>query len=333
MSQTLGTQDWRDAAVSLPSMFVGESSAAKDARAFAETATQCTEPVLLLGETGVGKDCLARYIHQKSGGKKPFVKADCGSFSPSLVQAALFGHTRGAFTGAFSAHPGLVRQAEGGLLFMDEVGNLPLELQSILLRLLEEGTFRPIGGTADQAVSVRFVSATNADLEDRVQNGSFRSDLYYRMSVLPFEIPPLRDRRDDIPFLIVNLLGDVEHRFTPAAVDALCDYKWPGNVRELRNVVRRLHVTVKDEITADQVWSCLSKSKTQKAPSASSYGNGEFPTYAQVQREYFERLLRETKGNIKKAAALAGISKKTLHVIIARYGLNAFAARLRLDED
>lgn len=237
MSETREVSDRVDASNSPLNMFVGESAAAKSARAFAAIAATNDETVLLLGETGVGKGCLANIIAHTSG-KKPFVKADCGTLPESLVQAALFGHSRGAFTGATTMSRGLVREADGGMLFVDEIGNLPLQVQPVLLRLLEEGTFRPVGGTVDVTVQTRFVTATNADLEVRMKNGSFRSDLYYRMSVLPFEIPPLRDRREDVPHLIPTLLEKKEHRFTDAAIDALCGDTWPGNVRELRNCIR-----------------------------------------------------------------------------------------------
>ena len=203
--------------------------------------------VMLRGESGTGKEVIARAIHYNSLRKdRPFVAVDCTSLSENLLESELFGHVKGSFTGATAHKVGLFETADGGTLFLDEIGNISLSTQAKLLRFIEEREFKAVGDTRVQKVDVRLITATNKDLESMVADGEFRDDLYYRINIFPIEIPPLRDRRDDIPLLAMHFLGrfnkDVQHKsteFSPAAMNLLMNHDWPGNVRELENAVQR----------------------------------------------------------------------------------------------
>ena len=201
-------------------------------------------PVLILGETGTGKELVARSIHFfGKGPAKPFVPVDCLAFAPTLIESELYGYVKGAFSGAFCSRQGLVESADGGTLFLDEVGDLPLDLQAKLLRIIQEGELRPLGSTARRTVSVRFVAATNQHLELLAREGKFREDLYYRLNVVQIELPPLRDRRNDIPLLVRHFLKtsticcDRMWTVSDEAMQRLLDYPWPGYVRELENAL------------------------------------------------------------------------------------------------
>jgi transcriptional regulator with GAF, ATPase, and Fis domain len=203
--------------------------------------------VLLLGETGTGKELLARAIHERSPRRaKPFIKVNCAALPAALIESEMFGHEKGAFTGATAAHPGRFELADGGTLFLDEIGELAVELQAKLLRALQDGEVQRLGSTRSRKVDVRLVAATNQDLERAMAEGRFRSDLFYRLSVFPIRLPPLRDRRDDIPLLVWAFvqrrqarLGRHIESIPRATMDALQSYHWPGNVRELENVLER----------------------------------------------------------------------------------------------
>ena len=230
------------------SRLLGESEAM--ARVFSRIAqvAETDTTVLLTGESGTGKELVARAIHFTGPRKEaPFVAVDCGAIAPNLIAGELFGHVRGAFTGAVDDRSGLVRAGDGGTLFLDEVSNLPLDLQATLLRVIEAGEVRAVGASDPVAVDVRYIAATNRDLGHLVKEHRFREDLLYRLNVFPIPLPPLRDRRDDIPLLAEHFLAAFSAKmhkridgFTPEAVDALVQYDWPGNVRELSNVVERL---------------------------------------------------------------------------------------------
>jgi sigma-54 specific flagellar transcriptional regulator A len=203
--------------------------------------------VLILGESGTGKEVVARNLHYHSSRRsKPFVPINCGAIPAELLESELFGHEKGAFTGAISARQGRFEMAEGGTLFLDEIGDMPIPMQVKLLRVLQERTFERVGGTKLINADVRVVAATHRNLEEMIKEGKFREDLYYRLQVFPIEMPPLHARMDDIPLLINELIARLEHenrgsvRFTPSAVMALCQYKWPGNVRELSNLIERM---------------------------------------------------------------------------------------------
>jgi len=228
---------------------VGSSRKIKNVRRLVEQVAGTEATVLILGETGTGKEVVARNIHYYSKRRdKPFVPINCGAIPPDLLESELFGHEKGAFTGAISARQGRFELAEGGTLFLDEIGDMPLQMQVKLLRVLQERVIERVGSTKSIDINVRVIAATHRNLEDAITENKFREDLFYRLNVFPIEMPPLKDRIEDIPLLINELISRIEHekrgsvRLTPAAVMALCQFKWPGNVRELANLIERLAI-------------------------------------------------------------------------------------------
>jgi two-component system, NtrC family, response regulator HydG len=212
--------------------------------------------VLIEGETGTGKELVAKALHRLSRrSRAPFVAVNCAALPESLVESELFGHAKGAFTGADRMREGRFRQANGGTLFLDEIGEMPLSLQAKLLRVIQEGEVQPLGMDQTQNVDVRVIAATNRKLDELVSAGKFRSDLYYRLNVVPLQLPPLRDRREDIAPLAAHFLGSAGRRFTPAAMATLERYSWPGNVREMENLIQRLAVLKPAEISTSPI--CL----------------------------------------------------------------------------
>jgi transcriptional regulator with PAS, ATPase and Fis domain len=206
----------------------------------AEIAARSSEAVLILGETGVGKEVLARYIHEHSRRRDhPFFPINCAAIPSHLLESELFGYERGAFTGATQSRKGLLEQAEGGTVFLDEITEIPLEAQAKLLRTIETCELMPLGGTKYRTIDVRFIAATNSDIKPKVERGEFRRDLYYRLSIFVYTIPPLRERLQDIPALVRHFLAEAggSARLSPAVIELFLCYPWPGNVRELRNVV------------------------------------------------------------------------------------------------
>lgn len=315
---------------------VGRSVSIRTVYALLERAAQSNAPVLLLGESGTGKELAARAVHTEGTRKDgPFVVFDCGAASSSLLESGLFGHKKGAFTGAHADQLGAFARAHGGTLFLDEIGELPLALQPKLLRMLERGEVLPLGGTREEKYDVRIVSATHRDLSVEVSKGTFREDLYYRLAVIDVEIPALRHRLDDISDLTQHFLaraGRVFGKIEGANLDRLCGYAWPGNVRELRNV--------------------LTKAVALGAPAAPfselpilvrSSGHGENPPpvlanepfleakeriLSDFERAYMQDLMKRANGNISEAARIAGVERKHLYKILERVGL-----RREADED
>jgi DNA-binding NtrC family response regulator len=291
--------------------------------------------VLIQGETGTGKELVARAIHQQSPRRsKAFVPVDCGAIPEGLVEAELFGHEKGAFTGAERRRPGRFQLAEGGTVFLDEVGNLALAPQAKLLRSIEEREVQSLGGARPVAVDVRFVAATNESLEERVAGGLFRSDLYYRLAELTIVLPPLRERREDVPLLARRFLEEagLELRrslagLSEGALDLLSAQTWPGNVRELRNVVRQAALQIEGPIIgADALQALLELRRRGPTPTVG-------PTKGLALREVTENAtrdaetvaiaaaLRSAHGNKTRAAALLQVDFKTLHGKMKRYGL------------
>ena len=226
---------------------VGNSRGIRSVRQLIEQVANSEATVLILGESGTGKEVVARNLHYHSARReKPFVPINCGAIPGELLESELFGHEKETFTGAISARQGRFELAQGGTLFLDEIGDMPMPMQVKLLRVLQERTFERVGSTKPINADVRVVAATHRHLEDMINEGKFREDLYYRLQVFPIEMPPLRERVDDIPLLINELIARLEHekrgsvRFTTAATMALCQYRWPGNVRELSNLIERL---------------------------------------------------------------------------------------------
>ncbi|MDT8384224.1 MAG: sigma-54 dependent transcriptional regulator [Gammaproteobacteria bacterium] len=226
---------------------VGNSRGVVEVRKLIEQVAESEATVLILGESGTGKEVVARNLHYHSSRRnKAFVPINCGAIPAELLESELFGHEKGAFTGAISARRGRFEMAEGGTLFLDEIGDMPMNMQVKLLRVLQERIFERVGGTKELTADVRVVAATHQNLEELIKEGKFREDLFYRLNVFPIDMPPLRDRIDDIPLLVNELIARMEHekrgsvRFTPATMMALCQYRWPGNVRELSNLLERM---------------------------------------------------------------------------------------------
>ncbi len=276
---------------------------------------------LIQGESGTGKEVIARKIHETSRrASSPLVSINCGAIQETLLLSELFGHEKGAFTGAVNQKKGLVELADEGTLFLDEIGEMGLEAQAKLLRFLQEGEIYRVGGKAPIRVNVRIISATNKDLETQVKNGKFREDLYYRVNTVTLRISPLRKRPDDVPLLIERFLKLGAHSMvksvTPKAMDLLKKYSWPGNVRELQNTVERFKILVESEaITENDIPFNVKNPGTE-----ADYfdGSGSF-LLEQVEKRHILRVLAYFKGNKTKAANAMGITVKTLYNKLAQY--------------
>jgi DNA-binding NtrC family response regulator len=268
--------------------------------------------VLLEGETGTGKEVLAHEIHRASARKNgPFLVVDCGSVAPSLVQSELFGHKKGAFTGAVNDHEGIFEAAEGGTVLIDEVGELPLGLQPALLRVLETRAVRRVGDAKPREIDVRIIAATNRALSEEVVAGRFRSDLYYRLAVVRASLPPLRERREDLPALVDAILGELRARARPSLAE-LQAHSWPGNIRELRNAL--------EAFAATGALPKLVDVKPPKPPLATGTLRDE---RVEFERAYLVALLDAVKGNVSEAARRAGVDRNHIHRLIKKHGLRA----------
>ncbi|MGO9517094.1 MAG: sigma-54-dependent transcriptional regulator [Candidatus Korobacteraceae bacterium] len=291
-------------------------------------AAHSTHPVLILGESGTGKELVARSIHYSGPYRdKPFIPVDCGSLVPSLIESELFGHVRGAFTGAVRAKDGLMTTAEGGTIFLDEVGELPVDLQTKLLRAIQEKEVRPVGGTRSVPINVRILAATNRDLEAAVQQGSFRRDLYFRLNVLTLRIPPLRERPQDIPLLIGNVLERVnaatqtQHAIGDDALRLMLAYNWPGNVRELENCVERACTTCSfSTIHVADLPTALRNFQAFPKPDFQSKEADAITPLDQVEKQAILHALDVLKGDKLQAARRLGIGKTTLYRKLKEYG-------------
>ena len=294
--------------------------------------------ILLTGESGTGKELIARAIHQESDRKDgPFVAVNCGGMPENLMESELFGYKKGAFTGATSTKPGLVEAAKGGTLFLDEIGELSTPLQVKLLRLIQEKTYKMVGGTEDIKADVRFISATNQDLEQKIIKGSFREDLYYRLNVIHIRIPPLRERTGDIPLLAQYFLEKYSRQFgkeirkiSTYALDILKGYNFPGNVRELENIIERSvalessNIVLPDSLTL----SAYKKSKTTELIDPGQIvlpreGLNLDDFLAGIEKELLAQALSISQGTKQKAAELLGISLRSLRYRLAKYGLSS----------
>jgi|LakMenEpi03Aug12_release.lakeMendotaPanAssembly.Ray.scaffolds.fasta_scaffold81388_4 transcriptional regulator with PAS, ATPase and Fis domain len=279
-------------------------------------------PILLTGETGVGKELLAHRIHSHSSRSKgPFIPVNCGALPPGLFESELFGFERGAFSGAVQSQRGLVRIAQGGSLFLDEIGELDLSLQVKLLRLLESSEIRSVGSTKIEQVDVRVIAATNRNLRLMVQEGRFRQDLLERLSVLPIEIPPLRERREDIPLLAIGLLERLGASYTGADFSCLLDYEWPGNARQLRNLLIRADVLGQKVIHTGLLHQLVEKEKAQAETSELAGKELAGVTLADIERQVIIDKLKRCHGNRKRAAKELGIAKSTLHEKLRKWKL------------
>jgi len=314
------------------SQILGESSALRAALQRVELVAATDATVLIQGETGTGKELFARAIHDLSPRKtRPLVKVNCAALPATLIESELFGHERGAFTGALTRRVGRFELAHQGSLFLDEIGELPLDLQAKLLRVLQEGEFERVGGTETRSVDVRVIAATNRRLEDAVAEGSFRSDLYYRLNVVPIELPPLRERRGDIPLLsgffaakTAQRLGKAIDGVPSAVLEAMERYDWPGNVRELANLVERAVILARgSEIRVEDI---LPPSAMHKGPPSSGGGPASRPkTLGEIEREHIAAAIDAAGGKIDGpggAAELLGLHANTLRSRMEKHGIH-----------
>jgi len=307
------------------SALIFRSKALEGLVALAETAARADSTVIITGESGTGKDVLARFIHARSArSDSPMISVNCAALPETLFESEFFGHERGAFTGATATKRGLIEAADGSTLLLDEVGEMPLQTQVKLLQFLEEGRFRRVGSTRDRESDVRVIAATNRNLADEVNTGRFRADLFYRLNVISLHVPPLRQRREDIPALVEHFLTVFRERFNRPALDLtdearqrLSAYDWPGNVRELRNCLERAAaLATSDRIEADQVLQSVStQSEEGKTPAPDSAP----ATLEQLERQHILRVLEDSGGNRERAAAILGISARTLYRKLREY--------------
>jgi formate hydrogenlyase transcriptional activator len=283
--------------------------------------------VLLLGETGTGKELIARALHNRSRRRQSvMVKLNCGALPANLVESELFGHEKGAFTGAVAQKKGRFELAHRGTMFLDEVGELPLETQTKLLRVLQEQEFERIGGSQTQKVDVRIIAATNRDLEQEIRRGVFRSDLFYRLNVFPIEVPPLRKRKEDIPLLASHFvsvfaqkMGRRIHGLHPSLTAQLVDYDWPGNVRELANLLERAVILCQGDTLQPQHLSVTRNRLLATGPET-------LPTLEEGERRLILRALEKTSGVLagpNGAAALLGINRSTLWSRMRKLGITS----------
>jgi DNA-binding NtrC family response regulator len=288
-------------------------------------AADSSAPVLISGESGVGKELVAQAIHSHSKrAREPFVAINCGALADTLLESELFGHQRGAFTGAVVDHKGVFEQAGGGTVLLDEIGDTTAALQVRLLRVLEESEVRPVGGNRSLRVSARVIAATNVPLEQAVTDGRFRQDLYYRLSVIVIRVPPLRERRADIPLLIGSFLDAAnkragqKKRLSAEALDALMRYAWPGNVRELANTIERLVVSSRGSLI--EVFD-LPDIVVAVRPVAREQPFSDLPTLDDLERRYLLHVLEAANGNRTRAAEILGIDRRTLYRMAERFGI------------
>ncbi len=315
---------------------VGKSARMQEVYRTLRRAAELDITVLLLGETGTGKELAARAVHHASARReRRFVPVNCGALPADLVESELFGHARGAFTGAVGARAGLFEEADGGTLFLDEVGELPLATQVKLNRALQEREIRRVGDNAPVRVDVRIIAATHRDLKAEAAAGNFREDLFYRLHVLPVRLPPLRERLEDVPLLAAHFLEKHARAFRrdvtgfdPDALRALTDHRWPGNVRELENAIERaVAVAAGRVVTRHDLPEEITVAPEGAIPGALltglPYREAVELARDRVSREYLAALLRELDGNVTQAAARAGMERESLHRLLKRYGLRS----------
>jgi len=318
------------------SMLIGQSAAMRKLRdALARLAEQDV-PILIQGESGTGKELVARALHDRGRRRKArFVALNCGAIPESLIDSELFGHTRGAFTGATTDRPGVFVEADGGTLFLDEIGDMPMAVQARLLRVLQEGEVRPVGGSGTRAVEVRVIAATHVDLQQAVEQQKFRQDLYYRLNVVTLRVPPLRERLDDLPLLAAHFLkkhgGAQPPTLSADALEALVEYSWPGNVRELENAI--LHAVALrrgEEIGPESLPPHIGgrlRGNVQAIPSpeddlAVSLTEAKRRAAAEFEKRYLLRVMEKSKGSVSEGARLAGLDRTNFRRLLQRHGID-----------
>ncbi|OGJ88564.1 MAG: hypothetical protein A2268_15870 [Candidatus Raymondbacteria bacterium RifOxyA12_full_50_37] len=316
---------------------IGESSAANEVRSLIEKVAPADSTVLILGESGTGKELAARAIHNLSSrGKRPFIAVNCAAFGAGVLESELFGHEKGAFTGASSLRAGRFELADGGTLFLDEIGELTADIQVKFLRVLQERRFERVGGVRELSSDFRLIAATNKNLEEEVEKGAFRRDLFYRLNIIPLVLPPLRQRTSDIPVLIGHFiarfnvkLGTTIQGVHERALQTLCAYAWPGNIRELENIIERCMVLARGAtITFNDLPPHLSVSTIRgNEPGADQAAGKNLKQALRTSIEYLEKdfiisALREEGGNRTNAAKRLGISRKSLQLKMKEYQID-----------
>jgi DNA-binding NtrC family response regulator len=307
-------------------MVVGKSKVMEKVMDIIKRISSSDSTVLITGESGTGKELLAREIHKHSPRKNaPFVVVDCGALVETLFESELFGHTKGSFTGAYETKHGRFEVANGGTIFLDEISNISLNIQAKLLRVIQEREITRVGSTKPIKVDVRILVATNENLADCVREGKFREDLFYRLSVVPMQLPPLRERKEDIPLLIAHFLKKYNKRtkkeikkISPPVQKALIQYDWPGNIRELENTIERAVVlSQREEIELeDLVYHGIGSSLSLMHPAGGHYKNLD-----EIEKEYIKVVLQTQHGNKSKTAKILGIDRKTLLAKIKKYNI------------
>lgn len=319
------------------SSIIGKSAAMVEVYKTVARAAPTKSTVLIFGESGTGKELIARAIHQHSGrANNPFVEVDCGALTETLLESELFGHVRGAFTGAVNEKPGVFEEASGGTCFLDEIGDISPNMQAKLLRVLQEHELRRVGSTKWTKVDVRVVAATNKNLDEMVKKGLFREDLYYRLKVISIYLPPIRDRREDIPSLAHSFLrrfsrdtGKIVSSISDKAMDLLCDYSWPGNIRELENVIERAVVLSNQSIISEDDLPSEIKEKEVPRSLPEACRNKQFlfpdtPNLEEVKKRYVLHVLASTHDNISWAAKILDIDRRSLYRMLERFKVAPF---------
>ena len=313
---------------------IGQTARMHKIYALIEKVARSPTTALITGESGTGKELVARALHEHSDrASAPFIQVNCGAIPESLFESELFGHEKGAFTGAVAAKPGKFELADGGTLFLDEVGELPKDMQVKLLRVLQDGQFERVGGVRSMSVDVRLVAATNRVLETEVKEGRFREDLFYRLNVIPIQIPPLRERADDIPLLVEHFISKFNKRLktdvegvSPDALAALLAHTWPGNIRELENLIERSVLLTEDTTLTMGDLPGLTPSnlgRVEAPPDADEMGLKEYVRVytTKLERARIQRVLEEEDSNVTRASKKLGISRKSLQMKMKDYGL------------
>jgi DNA-binding NtrC family response regulator len=306
-----------------PFEFVGTSRQLTDILALIRKVAPTDSPVFIQGESGTGKELVANTVwHYSKRKDTPFIALNCASLSESLIESEIFGHEKGAFTSAYQLKHGLVEVADTGTLFLDEIGEMPIGLQAKLLRFLDSGEYRRVGGNKALTVDVRLIAATNKDLTAMIKKGTFREDLYYRLNVINITIPPLRERKEDIAALARHFLKQYAKKMgksitglKPDALDLLAGYHWPGNVRELENVVERAVILCETDLLGGEDLSVPSTAVINEL--------GTNPSLEEMEKNYILRVLKESNNNQSRASQLLGIDRKTLYLKLKKYGISA----------
>jgi len=309
---------------------IGESVPMKALRQQLGLMASTNGRVLIFGESGVGKELVAQAIHVMSArSADPFVEVNCAAIPEELIESELFGHRKGSFTGATDHKVGKFEKADGGTLFLDEIGDMSLKTQAKVLRALEEQRFEPVGAHELIQVNVRVIAATNKNLEEEIERGNFREDLFYRLNVIPFYVPPLRERVEDIPLLVDHFLGEFIRAYgrkpkelTPEAYQLLMDHSWPGNVRELRNLMERI-VIMNPQVRVDARHIPLAPPRRQLLDPMADHFSSLQEFRESAERDYISKKLDETRGNVTRAAELLGLERSNLHRKMKSLGITS----------